>query len=235
MTEFIKPAVFVAIVAVVLALNAAFGWSNALEGALGIDSLHAMVEVHPVQAALVYLGATVLGCVALFMPGLVFAIVAGVVFGPLWGTLLCLVAATTGAALSFVVGRYFLKDSLKPRIARNEYLNRLLFDGAERNAVIVLAITRLVPLFPFNLQNFAYGITDISFATYTLWSFVFMIPGTALYTVAAAGFVAQDQVGAYVAAVAVLAVLVSLLGTVLRKRMPGGGDVEGGIRKGDES
>ncbi len=218
--EFAKPLAFVVIVAALLALNAAFGWSSALESALGANSLRELVAAHPLRAAVTYVAITVVGCVALFMPGVVFAIVAGLVFGPVAGTILCLVAATIGSSLSFLVGRYFLKDSLKPRIARNKQLNRLLFDGAQRNAVFVLAVTRLVPIFPFNLQNFAYGISDMRFWPYTFWSFVFMIPGTALYTVAAAGFVAEGQVGAYVAIVAVLAVLVAVLAAVLRKRMP---------------
>ena len=50
-------------------------------------------------------------------------------------------------------------------------------------------MTRLVPLFPYNLQNFAYGITDIGFAPYAVYSALFMLPGTAAYTVAAAGLV----------------------------------------------
>lgn len=227
--EFAKPLAFIAIVGALLALNAVFGWSGALENALGADSLRVLVDAHPMQAAAIYLVVTVVGCVALFMPGVVFAIVAGLVFGPVWGTILCLLAATVGASLSFLVGRYFLKDSLKPRIARSKHLNRLLFDGAQRNAVFVLAVTRLVPIFPFNLQNFAYGITDMGFWSFTFWSFVFMIPGTALYTVAAAGFADQGHVGVYVAVVAALAVLVAALAAFLRKRMPvevGEGDEE---------
>ena len=220
--EFAKPAIFVVAVGILLVLNAMFGWSSALEGAFGAESLRALVQAHPLQAVAIYLVVTVVGCVVLFMPGVVFAIVAGLVFGPVWGTLLCLLAATIGASLSFLAGRYFLKDSLKPRIARSKHLNKLLFDGAQRNAVFVLALTRLVPIFPFNLQNFAYGITDMRFWPYTFWSFVFMIPGTALYTVAAAGFVAQGQVGVYVAVVAVLAVVVAALAALLRRRMPEG-------------
>ena len=189
---------------------------------MGAEGLRVMMEAHPVRAVALYLVVTVIGCVALFMPGIVFAIIADLAFGPIWGSVLCLIAATIGSSLSFLVGRYFLKDSLKPRIARYDALNRLLFDGAQRNAVFVLALTRLVPIFPFNLQNFAYGITDMRFSTYTFWSFVFMIPGTVLYTVAAAGFVAEGQTGIYIAVVAVLAVLVTGLSVYLRKRMPEG-------------
>ena len=43
-------------------------------------------------------------------------------------------------------------------------------------------ITRLVPLFPYNLQNFAYGVTDMPLKTYAVGTFLFMLPGTAMYT-----------------------------------------------------
>ena len=55
--------------------------------------------------------------------------------------------------------------------------------------MFLLAVTRLVPLFPFNLQNFAYGVTDIRFAPYALYSALFILPGTAAYTIGAAGIV----------------------------------------------
>ena len=118
-----------------------------------------------------------------------FALVAGAAFGAVWGTLLCWAAVSLGACLAFVAGRYFLKDALKPRLARSAALNRLLFEGAPSSDVYLLAVTRLVPLFPYNLQNFAYGITDIGFVPYAVYSALFMLPGTAAYTVAAAGLI----------------------------------------------
>ncbi len=217
-SEFVKPTIFVLLVATTLVLNAVFGWSTNLENLFGVDGWQTIVQDNLPLAICVYMAVTIVGSVVLFMPGIVFAIVAGVAFGPVLGTILCLVAATIGASLSFLVGRFFLKDSLKPRIERSATLKRFLFDDANQNSVYMLAVTRLVPLFPYNLQNFAYGITDIGFWPYTFWSFVFMIPGTALYTVAAAGFVAQGQVGYYIAAVAILAILVTGLGVYLKKR-----------------
>ena len=94
---------------------------------------------------------------------------------------------TIGAVLAFIVGRYFLKDSIKPLVVKNKYLKKWLFDSSGKNELFVLMITRLVPIFPYNLQNFAYGITDIKFSTYTIGSFLFMLPGTVMYTVGTAG------------------------------------------------
>ena len=87
-------------------------------------------------------------------------------------------------------------------------------------AVVVaqLMITRLVPLFPYNLQNFAYGVTDIPFGTYSIYSFVFMLPGTAMYTVGTAGLADRENRVLYFSITAVLAAVVIGLGMFFKKR-----------------
>ena len=96
--------------------------------------------------------------------------------------MLCAVAATVGAVASFLAGRYFLKDAIEPMIRKNRYLEKLLLSGSNKNAMILLMITRLLPIFPYNLQNFAYGITDVKLLPFTVYSFLFMLPGTAIFT-----------------------------------------------------
>ncbi len=78
-------------------------------------------------------------------------------------------------------------------------------------------ITRLVPIFPYNLQNFAYGITDIRFSTYSVCSLLFMLPGTAMYTVGTAGLADQENRVLYIGIAVVLAVAVIGLGAYLKK------------------
>ena len=84
--------------------------------------------------------------------------------------------------------------------------------------MFVLMITRLVPLFPYNLQNFAYGVTDIPFWTYSVYSFVFMLPGTAMYTVGTAGLAHRKNRVLYFFITAVLASAVVGLGVFFKKR-----------------
>jgi uncharacterized membrane protein YdjX (TVP38/TMEM64 family) len=151
-----------------------------------------------------------------------FAILAGVLFGPWWGTLLCLIATTLGAIIAFIAGRFFLRDSIKPMVAKNALLKKILFDDAGRSDIVLLAITRLVPLFPYNIQNFAYGITDISLAHYSLYTFLFMIPGVALYTIGTAGFTSGENRWLYWGIAAVLLVLVMFLGWYIKKKYLGG-------------
>ncbi|MFW5646298.1 MAG: TVP38/TMEM64 family protein, partial [Acetivibrio ethanolgignens] len=158
------------------------------------------------------------GCVVLALPGVTFAIAAGLLFGPLLGTVCCSMATTIGAMMAFAAGRFFLKDSVKPVVIKNRYLKRWLFDESEKNEVFVLMLTRLVPLFPYNLQNFAYGITDIKFSTYSICSLIFMLPGTAMYTVGAAGLTDRENRLLYIGIAAFLAVIVTGLGVFLKKR-----------------
>jgi len=169
----------------------------------------------------IYVGVTIVGCVVLALPGVTFAIIAGMMFGPLLGTLACLIATTIGAMAAFIAGRFFLKDTIKPMLEKNKLLKKLLFSNNSKNDFIVLMITRLVPLFPYNLQNFAYGITDISFTRYSILTFVFMLPGVALYTIGAAGLTAESGKGTYFAVAAVLAVLVTGAGILIKKKYLG--------------
>ena len=88
---------------------------------------------------------------------------------------------------SFMLFGYFLHDAIKPKLEKNPYIKKYFFSGEKRNLLLLLFLTRTIPVFPFNLQNYAYGITDIPFSLYFISSFLFMIPGTAMYTVAFAG------------------------------------------------
>ena len=122
---------------------------------------------------------------------------------------------------AFVVGRFFLRDSLKPLAEKNPYLKKLLFEQNSNSETVVLMITRLVPLFPYNLQNFAYGITDIHFWKYTICTFVFMLPGVSFFTIGAAGITATEGRVWYFVAAGVLFVLVMLLGIAVKRHYLG--------------
>ena len=212
---------FIGATIVLFVLNMVFGWSDALSGTDAMATMWALLEENALVAGLVYVLVSTVACVVLMMPGFVFALVAGALFGPVWGTLLCWVAVTAGAIAAFVAGRFFLKDAVKPLLAKSPALNKLLFEGAHKSDLYLLAVTRLVPVFPYNLQNFAYGITDVSFGHYALYSAAFLFPGTAAYTVAAAGLADEGQrlVCFVVAAVLLAATLVAA--RVLKGRVQG--------------
>ena len=105
-----KLIIFCLIIAAILVLNHIFGWSSYLSNSDNLRFLSEMINDHFILAALIYIGLTVVACVVLALPGVTFAILAGVIFGPWWGTLFCLIATTLGAIIAFIVGRFFLKD-----------------------------------------------------------------------------------------------------------------------------
>ena len=181
-----------------------------------------MIKEHFALAAMIYIGITIVACVVLALPGVTFAILAGILFGPWWGTLFCLIATTLGAIIAFIAGRFFLQDSIKPMVEKNKTLKKLLFDDVGKSDIVLLAITRLVPIFPYNIQNFAYGITDMTLAHYSLYTFLFMIPGVALYTIGTAGFTSGGNKMLYLGIAAGLLVLVLFIGWFIKKKYLGG-------------
>jgi uncharacterized membrane protein YdjX (TVP38/TMEM64 family) len=115
----------------------------------------------------------------LFIPGTLFSLTGGVLFGPILGAVLNLAGATLGAAAAFLVARYLAAERARrmagPRLER-------LIAGVEAEGWRFVAFVRLVPLFPFNLLNYALGLTRIPFSHYVLASVVCMAPGTVAYT-----------------------------------------------------
>ena len=212
-----KILIFAAAAAAVLVLNSIFGWSDYITGD-GLELLKNTAKENILLASAVYVAVTVVGCVALALPGVTFAVFAGLIFGPIWGTVLCSLATTIGAVLAFVAARYFLKDSVKPMAMKNKYIKKWIFDEGGKNQLFILMLTRLIPLFPYNLQNFAYGVTDIKLSVFTIGSLVFMLPGTAMYTIGTAGIADSENRWLYLATAAVLAVSVTALGIIFKKR-----------------
>jgi len=209
--------IFILLIAAILILNHIFGWSSYISDQNNLKLLEDIIEENRLLAVIIYIAVTIVGCVALALPGVTFAIAAGLLFGPVLGTICCSAATTIGAMLAFAAGRYFLKDSIKPVVMKNRYLKKCLFDESGRNEIFILMITRLVPLFPYNLQNFAYGITDIRFSTYSVCSLIFMLPGTAMYTVGTAGLADKENRLLYIGIAASFAVMVMGLGAYLKK------------------
>lgn len=211
--------IFLGFMVLVLILNHIFGWSDLLIDPEHLPLLPQVLHENFALALLLYLLLVTAACVFLALPGVTFAIAAGLLFGPLWGTLACWAAATLGACLAFLAGRYFLKDSIKPKLRQNKQLDKLLFHGAGQSDLFLLMLTRLVPLFPYNLQNFAYGVTDISFAHYALYSALFLLPGTAVYTVGAAGMANGEHRVSYLLFAGGLFAVVMAVSLLLKKRV----------------
>lgn len=127
---------------------------------------------------LVYIGIYNLATV-LFIPGSLLTLGGGAIYGVVWGSIYVFAAATLGATLAFMIGRYISRDWVNARVAQNDNF-RAIEAAVAREGFKIVLLTRLSPLFPFNLLNYAFGITQVSLKDYVLGS-VGMIPGTIMY------------------------------------------------------
>ena len=187
-----------------------------------VDKLDAWFDGLGLWAPLVFLLVWIAASV-FFLPGLPVTIVGALVFGPVWGTLYSSVGATIGATAAFLVGRYAARDMVAGLVRKNQAL-RKIDDGVERQGWRMLMITRLVPLFPFNAQNYAYGLTKISLPTYVIVSFLGMLPGCVAFnfmagSVRTGGF---KKFLLYLAVGAIVFVILSLIPGWIRRRYGGG-------------
>lgn len=214
----LKVIIFVLIIVVIIFLDQIFGWSKWLSNQENLAFLKQMVNDNLLETFVIFCVLTIVGCVILALPGVIFAILAGMVFGPVLGIIATDISCTIGAMGAFIIGRYFLQDSLKPTLMKNKTMQRLLFSDSEKNYLVLLMITRMLPLIPYNLQNFAYGITDCSFKTYSICTFIFIIPGVSFYTIGAAGLTAGDNAWMYFLIAAILCGLVLLASWLIKKK-----------------
>lgn len=114
-----------------------------------------------------------------FIPGSLLTLGAGVVYGVLQGSIFVLIGASLGAVLAFLVGRYLARDWVTKKIAANSKF-RAIDQAVGREGFKVVLLTRLSPVFPFNLLNYAFGVTGVSLRDYALGC-IGMLPGTVLY------------------------------------------------------
>jgi uncharacterized membrane protein YdjX (TVP38/TMEM64 family) len=129
----------------------------------------------PVIFIVVYVVATVL-----FVPGSVLTLGAGALFGLIWGSIYVSIASTLGATCAFLVGRYLARHAINRKIERNARFAAI--DKAVANeGWKIVGLTRLSPVFPFTLLNYAFGLTRVSLRHYVFASWIGMMPGTVMY------------------------------------------------------
>ena len=128
--------------------------------------------------------------VVLLVPGSVLALSAGLAYGA-WGVPLALTAATTGATLSFLIGRYIARDQVH-LLARRRPVLRAVETAVSEGGWRIVGLVRLSPFLPFSLLNYFFGVTRIPFRHYVMATFFGIVPGTSVNVfVAAAGHAAS--------------------------------------------
>ena len=210
-----RPFLLLAILILGLILARVFGLGDTL-GSLR-DWLQGLGPWGPLVFVVIYSVAVVAA-----IPGSAMTIAGGALFGSVGGIILVSLASTIGAGLAFLVSRYFAREAIVNWLGKNEKFQRLDRLTAEHGAIIV-ALTRLVPIFPFNLLNYGFGLTRVPFWTYVFWSWLCMLPATVLYVVGAdavaKGLTKGEVPWVLVLALAVTAVILTLLVKVARNKL----------------
>ncbi len=164
--------------ALALVLAAAALWAVLNSERLDAAALTGWVAGMGMWAPVIFAALFAFGTV-MFVPGAAFGLAGGALFGPLLGSLLNLTGATLGATLAFLIARYLAADWVSRKAGGRL---KQLVDGVEAEGWRFVAFVRLVPLFPFNLSNYALGLTRIPLSHYVLASFIAMAPGTIAFT-----------------------------------------------------
>lgn len=165
-------------IALLLALFAAIALLLLQRDRLDVEAVSQWIAQAGPAAPLLFMGLYALATV-LFLPGSALTLLGGALFGPLLGTFYNLTAATLGAAIAFLLARHLAGDWVERKAG--DRIGQVI-SGVESEGWRFVAFTRLVPLFPFNLLNYALGLTRIRFGHYLLTSYVCMLPGTLAYT-----------------------------------------------------
>lgn len=136
---------------------------------------------HGAVGVLVILAIYVLAAVAL-VPQAVLKIAAGGLYGSVLGVIVASIGSTLGAAACFLLARYVMRGPAADLLRRSRRF-RHLESLTERHGAVMVAIARLVPVFPGNLINYAFGLVRVPFRTFVLWSWLCMLPGTVVLVV----------------------------------------------------
>jgi uncharacterized membrane protein YdjX (TVP38/TMEM64 family)/rhodanese-related sulfurtransferase len=161
-----------------LLIAAMAGWGSYYRDQINLTTLDVGLASLGPWAPIGYVMLFAMGTVA-FVPGVVFSLAGGALFGPLWGSLWNLTGATLGATLAFLIARYIGRDWVARKAGG---LLKRLIDGVNAEGWRFVAFVRLVPLFPFNLSNYALGLTRIPLYHYVIATMVCMVPGAVAYT-----------------------------------------------------
>lgn len=115
----------------------------------------------------------------LFIPASLLTLGGGAIYGLVWGSVYVFVAATLGATFAFLIGRYFARNWVSEKINKNVTF-RAIDEAVAIDGFKIVLLTRLSPIFPFNMLNYVFGVTRVALKDYVLGS-IGMIPATIMY------------------------------------------------------
>jgi uncharacterized membrane protein YdjX (TVP38/TMEM64 family) len=168
-----KPLVLLALLAVLAGAAFVFPLRDWLVFGLG------WIDAHRGIAWALYI-AVYIGAAVLLVPGSILTLAAGFIFGLPLGIALVSVGSVLGATAAFLVGRFFVRAWVAERIATLPSF-RALDSAARHEGFAIVFLTRLSPLFPYNIVNYGFGVTAVRLRDYVLATWIGMLPATVLY------------------------------------------------------
>jgi 3-mercaptopyruvate sulfurtransferase SseA/uncharacterized membrane protein YdjX (TVP38/TMEM64 family) len=119
-------------------------------------------------------------------------LVGGLVFGGVKGVLYTAIGASLGLSLAFLIARYIARKPIESKFGQSDVFKKIN-EGVKNDGWFILATTRLIPVFPFGIQNYVYGLTSINFIQYSLLSTLFILPGTTVFVLLAGAVASGDK------------------------------------------
>lgn len=169
----LKAVLWIAAIAVLLGLAKYFGAQEFLGKCL--IWIRGLGPWGPPAFIAVYAAATLA-----FVPGSLLTLGAGLLYGVLWGTVCVSIASTLGATAAFLAGRFLARNWVARMMAADARF-KAIDEAVGREGWKIVLLTRLSPVFPFNLLNYAFGLTRVSLKHYFFASWIGMLPGTVMY------------------------------------------------------
>lgn len=148
------------------------------QGYISIDGIFEFLNQHKVLAPALFIIIYAIGP-SLFVPSLPLTLGAGFLWGPFWGVIFSITGATIGASVAFLISRYLIGNAVIEKFGYGRW--QWLKEKVETHGWKAVAFSRIVPIFPFPILNYLFGVTPIPFIHY-LWStFTFMLPACIAY------------------------------------------------------
>ena len=148
------------------------------EGYISTEGILNLIKQYKVVAPLLFILIYAIGP-SLFIPSLPLTLGAGFLWGPLWGVVFSITGSTTGSSVAFLISRYLMADTIKNRFGYEKWT--WLKEKVEKHGWKAVAFARLLPVLPFPVLNYMFGVTPIPFLHYLWASFVFMLPACIAY------------------------------------------------------
>ncbi len=210
MKNWIKLFAFVVVVAVFIYIARVYNLEQQFA------DMKTWVQAQGAIAPLIFIGIYIIATV-LAVPASALTVMSAPLFGVPMGILCTMIGATIGASICFLISKYFARSMVKGILEKNEKFKKLEA-LTEKNGYVIVAITRLVPLFPFNLLNYGFGLTNIPFKVYLLWTILCILPGVILFVTGVGAITYALEHGEIPwALVAVVGIILGIITVVVKK------------------